>query len=80
MGLVEDYDMLSSWNGNRFELYFATGGEHFRLLLQVMNAFHRQKKQRGVDEMLLRLYNPILWRALTVRKQYYQLPGECPSV
>ncbi|XP_076437433.1 condensin-2 complex subunit G2-like [Babylonia areolata] len=35
-------------------------------LFRVMHQFHRQKKQRGVDAMLLRLYNPILWRALTV--------------
>ena len=35
--------------------------------LQVMNYFHNQKKQRGVDSMLLRVYNPILWRALSVR-------------
>ena len=27
---------------------------------------HSQKKQRGVDEMLLRLYEPILWRSLKV--------------
>ena len=32
-----------------------------------MSYFHSQKKQRGVDSMLLRLYNPILWRALSVR-------------
>ena len=27
---------------------------------------HQQKRQRGVDQMLLRLYEPILWRSLKV--------------
>lgn len=33
---------------------------------QILNAFHTQKKTKGVDEMLLRLYEPILWRSLKV--------------
>lgn len=37
----------------------------FNALRRVLGAFHGQKKARGVDEMLLRLYEPILWRALT---------------
>lgn len=28
---------------------------------QVLAYTHEQKRQRGVDEMLLRLYEPILW-------------------
>jgi hypothetical protein len=37
----------------------------FNALRRVLGAFHGQKKARGVDEMLLRLYEPILWRGLT---------------
>ncbi|XP_029192981.2 condensin-2 complex subunit G2-like [Acropora millepora] len=32
-------------------------------LRKVLEYFHKQKKQRGVDEALLRLYQPIIWRA-----------------
>ncbi|XP_013379950.1 condensin-2 complex subunit G2-like [Lingula anatina] len=35
-------------------------------LRKVLEYFHQQKKQKGVDEMLLRLYEPILWRSLKV--------------
>lgn len=34
--------------------------------MQVLEYFHQQKKQRGVDEALLRLYEPIIWRAFKV--------------
>jgi hypothetical protein len=33
---------------------------------RVLGGFHSQKKQRGVDELLLRLYEPLLFRALQV--------------
>lgn len=33
---------------------------------KILSAFHSQKKTKGVDEMLLRLYEPILWRSLKV--------------
>ena len=33
---------------------------------RLLNGFHSRKQERGVDEMLLRLYEPILWRALKV--------------
>ncbi|XP_064594781.1 condensin-2 complex subunit G2-like isoform X2 [Liolophura sinensis] len=36
------------------------------VLRKVLGYIHKQKKQRGVDEMLLRLYEPILWRSLKV--------------
>jgi len=32
---------------------------------QVLNGLHLQKRVAGVDAMLLRLYGPILFRALT---------------
>lgn len=32
----------------------------------VLSAFHVNKKQKGVDEMLHRLYGPILWRCMHV--------------
>lgn len=43
-------------------------------LRRVLAAFHQHKKFRAVDEMLHRVYEPILWRALrvanaTVRRQ-----------
>ena len=37
----------------------------FNSLRRCLGAFHGQKKSRGVDEMLLRLYEPILWRGLS---------------
>jgi condensin-2 complex subunit G2 len=33
---------------------------------QVLDGFHSRKKERGVDETLVRLYEPILWRAMKV--------------
>jgi hypothetical protein len=41
---------------------------NLRLLL---HAFHANKRLREVDAMLLRLYNPIIWR--------YALPPLCPD-
>ncbi|PFX30456.1 Condensin-2 complex subunit G2 [Stylophora pistillata] len=35
-------------------------------LRKVLEYIHQQKKQRGVDEALLRLYQPIIWRAFKV--------------
>eukprot|EP01132_Coremiostelium_polycephalum_P000806 gene806-1002_t len=35
-------------------------------LFDFLHYFHSQKKFRGVDEMLLRLYEPIIWRSLKV--------------
>ena len=32
----------------------------------MLDGFHSQKKERGVDDMLVRLYQPILWRAMKV--------------
>ena len=34
--------------------------------LQVLSHFHQHKKQKGVDAMLLRLYEPFIWRSLQV--------------
>ena len=34
--------------------------------LQLLGYIHQQKNQKGVSEMILRLYNPFLWRALKV--------------
>ncbi|XP_041372219.1 condensin-2 complex subunit G2-like [Gigantopelta aegis] len=36
------------------------------ILLWVLGYIHKQKRLKGVDEMLLRLYGPILWRSLNV--------------
>jgi hypothetical protein len=35
----------------------------------VLDGFHSQKGVKGVDEMLLRLYQPILFRSLQVSQQ-----------
>lgn len=35
-------------------------------LRKVLEYFNKQKRQRGVDEALLRLYQPIIWRAFKV--------------
>ncbi|KAG3277136.1 condensin-2 complex subunit G2 [Ictidomys tridecemlineatus] len=34
---------------------------------EVLSYFHRQKARQGVEEMLYRLYKPILWRGLKAR-------------
>jgi condensin-2 complex subunit G2 len=44
-------------------VHAATAGV-FNNVLALLDAFHEQKRQRGVDAMLLRLYDPILWRSL----------------
>ena len=36
------------------------------IIRQVLDGFHSHKKERGVDEALVRMYEPILWRALKV--------------
>ena len=36
------------------------------IIRHVLDGFHSHKKERGVDEMLVKLYEPILWRALKV--------------
>lgn len=33
---------------------------------KVLRVFHENKKQKGVDEMLYRLYSPIIWRCMSV--------------
>jgi hypothetical protein len=38
----------------------------FSAVKRILAVFHEAKRQRGVDEMLLRLYEPILWRSLKV--------------
>ena len=40
-------------------------------MLQILSYFHKHKKQRGVDAMLLKLYDPILWRSLKVNAFNY---------
>lgn len=41
-----------------------TGGGLAKRLSRVLDAFHTKKLERGVDEMLVRLYKPIIWRGL----------------
>ena len=38
----------------------------FRALAAVLGEFHKHKVQDGVDSMLYRLYQPVLWRSLSV--------------
>lgn len=35
-----------------------------KAVCKVLDGFHQKKKHKGVDEMLKRLYEPILWRAM----------------
>lgn len=35
-----------------------------KVMRRFMAHFHNQKEKKGVDEMLFRLYEPILWRSL----------------
>ncbi|KAI4879435.1 hypothetical protein NFI96_004439 [Prochilodus magdalenae] len=36
---------------------------------QILSYFHKQKFRQGIDEMLHRLYKPILWKALKVEQE-----------
>ncbi len=36
----------------------------FRSLRLLLQSFHNAKKSKGVDALLLRIYNPIIWRSL----------------
>ena len=49
-----------------FHAVHAASANMATALRQVLAYTHAQKRQRGVDSMLLRLYEPILWRALKV--------------
>lgn len=42
----------------------ASDRKYFRGLRFVLGAFHENKRIKGVDSMLLRVYGPILWRSL----------------
>jgi condensin-2 complex subunit G2 len=41
----------------------------FKSIRVILDAFHLNKKQNGVDELLLRLYEPILFRSLSVANE-----------
>nr|XP_054362597.1 condensin-2 complex subunit G2-like isoform X2 [Mirounga angustirostris] len=50
------------------EIYFRAWKKASGKILEVLSYFHHQKKVRqGVEEMLYRLYKPILWRGLKAR-------------
>ena len=50
-------------------------------MLQILSYFHKHKKQTGVDDMLLKLYEPILWRSLKVGGiLVIQRPRHCPEI
>lgn len=38
----------------------------FGRLREIVGEWHTKKKTKGVDEMLCRLYEPIIWRSLNV--------------
>ncbi|EGD83553.1 hypothetical protein PTSG_04158 [Salpingoeca rosetta] len=38
----------------------------FHVAFALLDVFHTNKKERGVDEMLTRLYDPIIWRSTQV--------------
>lgn len=45
----------------------------FHIGFTVLERFHANKKERDVDDMLYRLYQPIVWRATkVVEKPFYQ--------
>ena len=58
---------------NNFSTYSTANLCSMLHYLQVLEYFHQQKKQRGVDEALLRLYQPIIWRAFKVQIVYYRI-------
>mmetsp|Transcript_50826 Transcript_50826/g.99634 ORF Transcript_50826/g.99634 Transcript_50826/m.99634 type:complete len:1179 (-) Transcript_50826:273-3809(-) len=45
---------------------YASARRTAKAVRRVLNVFHVNKRQKGVDEMLHRLYTPILWRAMKV--------------
>ena len=46
-------------------------------LLQLLGYIHQQRNQKGVSEMILRLYNPFLWRALKVANPHVRANAAC---
>ncbi|XP_036358047.1 condensin-2 complex subunit G2 isoform X3 [Octopus sinensis] len=53
----------------------ASGIQLVKDLRKIIAYIHRQKKQKGVAEMLHRLYAPLLWRSLKIL-----LMDPCPSI
>ncbi|EDO49585.1 predicted protein [Nematostella vectensis] len=58
--------LLSCQGAGTIDFYIRKLVSIYILLLYVLGYFHMQKKQKGVDEALVRLYQPILWRAFKV--------------
>ncbi|KAL6047782.1 Condensin-2 complex subunit G2 [Balamuthia mandrillaris] len=58
-----EYDCIQDLMSNAIHLQNET---LLGAIRRILSCFHQEKKQRGVDEMLLRLYEPILWRSLKV--------------
>ncbi|EDQ85542.1 uncharacterized protein MONBRDRAFT_34252 [Monosiga brevicollis MX1] len=53
-------------------------GPNMPLMLRTMlNDFHEKKQERGVDEMLTKLYEPLLWRALKVANPFVRRNAAC---
>uniref|UniRef100_A0A2C9L7T0 Uncharacterized protein n=1 Tax=Biomphalaria glabrata TaxID=6526 RepID=A0A2C9L7T0_BIOGL len=56
-----------------FRAVHATRGQRsqvFNSLFKILSYIHKEKTQRGVDAMLTKLYEPILWRSLMVANSY----------
>lgn len=51
----------------------ASGIQLVKILRKILDYIHRQKRQKGVDEMLNRLYAPILWRSLKAANSIVRL-------
>ncbi len=48
------------------------------LSLQLLGYIHQQKRQQGVDQMLLRCYEPFLFRSLKVGQIVIRVPSVTP--
>eukprot|EP00049_Salpingoeca_infusionum_P011262 m.193774 g.193774 ORF g.193774 m.193774 type:complete len:1167 (-) comp14884_c2_seq1:264-3764(-) len=56
----------------------ALGTKSFSATLSmVLEEFHEHKKERGVDDMLFNMYQPILWRSLAVANAAVRANASC---
>lgn len=60
-----------------FHAIHARNSKLFANLRLILNHFHSQKNQARVDEMLLRLYEPILFRSLNVANSVVRRNATC---
>ncbi|GFO31777.1 condensin-2 complex subunit g2-like [Plakobranchus ocellatus] len=56
----------AAWGSKYGEIYFRAWHKSSGEQREILSCLHGKKTQRGVEDMLSRLYEPILWRSLMV--------------